>query len=109
MKTLSRLLCNGNPDIKVMPHCFDRWKQWIKMRKLFAYWLTYTSNFANPRRHALSQAFNKWRGKAPTLKSDLTRIKREDLEYISIKNDEKMNYLAQSFEDCGEAVDDLTT
>ncbi|TNV87379.1 hypothetical protein FGO68_gene17557 [Halteria grandinella] len=108
MRTISRLLCNGNPEIKVMPHCFDRWRQWVKLRKTYAYWLRYTSNFSNHRKLTMAKAFTQWKSQAPILKGQLKTIRKTDLDYISVLNDEKMGDLAQRFETSGVAVDQLT-
>ena len=42
------------------------------------------------------------------MKEELLMLKREDLEYISIKNEEKISYIANGFEVNAEAIEDLT-
>ena len=61
MRVISRLLCYGSSDLRVIPGCFDRWRQWIKFRKAMGYWLKYCNNFVSPRRHALAIAFRSWK------------------------------------------------
>lgn len=61
MKIVSRLLCNGNDKLKVMPYCFERWRQWLKYRKILKYWLQYTQNYLDPWRRELAQAFKTWK------------------------------------------------
>ena len=80
----------------------------MKYRKAFSYWLTYTHNFVNPHRQALAQAFRKWKYLAPDFKEQLTHIKKDDLQYICVKNDDKISYISQSFDDCSDAIENLT-
>lgn len=42
------------------------------------------------------------------MEQDLTSLKKEDLEYISIKNEDKISYIAHNFEGNAEAIEDLT-
>jgi hypothetical protein len=71
MRVISRLLCNGSADLKIIPGCFDRWRQWIKYRKTMGYWLQYCNNFVSPRRYALSNAFKTWRSQNSEEKATL--------------------------------------
>ena len=56
----------------------------------------------------MSQAFRKWKSIGGDIKSELKSVKKEDLEYICVKNDDKINYLARNFQECGDIIEDLT-
>lgn len=108
MKVISRLLCHGNPRIKVMPYCFDRWRQWVKIRKQFKLKLAFTSTFASHKRHALGHAFRKWRNLEAKMRAQLANVKHSDLSYMAVKNEEKIKYLSQAFMQGLDSVEDLT-
>lgn len=50
-----------NDDKFVIPWCFDRWKEWIKMRKQFKYYLNFLNKRCSFKHSDLSWAFNKWK------------------------------------------------
>jgi hypothetical protein len=79
MRIISRLLCHGSPDLKIIPGCFDRWRLWVKYRKAMGFWLKYCNNFVSPRRQALANAFNTWRKVENDCKSQLKPILSADL------------------------------
>ena len=62
----------------------------------------------NPQRQALAQAFRKWKYLAPDFIEQLTHIKKDDLQYICVKNDDKISYIARSFDEGSEAIENLT-
>jgi len=58
-----------------MPSCFDKWREWVKLRKQFKQKLAFTDTFLNPRRHALGYAFRKWQMLDRRLKESFEKIK----------------------------------
>ena len=48
----------GDPEKFV---AFDRWKLWLKMRKIAKHWMAYIANRQQPVRSDLSYAFDKWK------------------------------------------------
>lgn len=59
-KSLARMQ-HYNRAAHLKPIAFDRWKLFVKVRKLFKYILRNTENKLTPVKADLSIAFNKWR------------------------------------------------
>jgi hypothetical protein len=71
LRVISRLLCNGSPELRIIPGCFDRWRQWVKYRQAMGYRLKYCNSFVNIWKRALSNAFNKWKTLTANYKTEL--------------------------------------
>ncbi len=50
-----------NEDLYVKPKLFDRWKEFVHMRKLYRYWLSFVEKRAQLVRSDLHFAFDKWK------------------------------------------------
>lgn len=75
MRVISRMLCSGSKDLRIIPSCFDRWRLWIKYRKAMGYRLRFCNAFVSPRRHALFSAFRAWKTLDPSYKSQLSSLR----------------------------------
>ena len=51
---------NGTDDY-LKPKMFDRWRQYVKMRKIVKHWLDFLTNRQQHQKADLSYAFNKWK------------------------------------------------
>ena len=51
---------NGTDDY-LKPKMFDRWRQYIKMRKIVRHWLDFLTNRQQHEKADLSYCFNKWK------------------------------------------------
>lgn len=71
----------------------------MKVRKLYTYWLKFTDNFQNPRKHCLSYAFKRWKTLHEDIKVPLTTLPLENLKKICVVNNDKMGNLASNILD----------
>ena len=61
-RSIARIQHNTFKEDKYLkPKMFDRWKMWVKIRKLVRYILTNTENKLQPRKADLQIAFNRWK------------------------------------------------
>ena len=58
---MSRLEHQQGEDRYLLPRMFDRWRMYIKMRKLVSYLIRNMENKLHPTKADLSIAFNRWR------------------------------------------------
>lgn len=59
-KTICRMFCY-NDDLYILPWSFDRWREWVNMRKLYRYWLDYLNKRASMMISDKAHAFHKWK------------------------------------------------
>ena len=61
-RAVARINHNTLKDNKYLkPKMFDRWKMWVKIRKLVRYILQNTENKLQPRKADIQSAFNRWK------------------------------------------------
>lgn len=51
---------NGTEDY-LKPKMFDRWRRWVKFRKIVRHWLAFLTNRQQLGKADLSYCFNKWK------------------------------------------------
>ena len=87
MKTIKRFQ-HYNEEKYLYPKTFDRWRLWVKHRKLMKYWLNFCNTRAGPY-GALHRAFSKWKRGEAEKQKQLHELSREDLENknINLQND----------------------
>ena len=56
-----RRMQHYNEEGYVKPKCFDRWRLYVHLRKLFKYWLNYANHRGEFLKSDLYWAFSKWR------------------------------------------------
>ena len=66
--------------------CFDRWRQYVKMRKLVGYILNNMENWMQPYKADLSWAFNKWKYYTGDTKQELTATTRHEQQTVYVNN-----------------------
>lgn len=91
----------------MLPVAFDRWRLWLKFRKSFKYYLTYTNNFINPRKQTLASVFNKWKRMELEMKGQLKVKKKSDLERVCVRINGKMGDMGQQYDDNTDLIEDL--
>ena len=60
-KSIGRWKCCNGTDDYLKPKMFDRWRKWIKMRKIVKHWLDFLTNRQQHKQADLSHAFLKWK------------------------------------------------
>ena len=60
-RSIGRWRCCDGTDNYLKPKMFDRWRRFVKMRKLVGYWLDNMHNRQKVRSANLSDAFLKWK------------------------------------------------
>ena len=101
MRVISRLLCNSDPNLRLVPYSFDRWRQWLKFRKSYSHYLKFTNNFLNSKVKPLAKAFSTWKNLENNLETELDSVKLKDLKEVSIGRDDRVGQLAVAFEERG--------
>ena len=61
MLKVIRRMQHYNQDLYTKPKMFDRWRQFVHMRKLFRYWLKFASNRGEYIKCDIALAFNRWK------------------------------------------------
>ncbi len=82
-------------DVYLLPKMFDRWRQFVKMRKLVGWILRNMENRLQPRKADLSYHFNKWKYYAGETKKDLRGTHRADKKVKMVVNQSTIDKLLQ--------------
>jgi len=85
-----------NEEKYVIPKMFDRWRLYVKMRKMMLHWMHYIGNRQQPVRSDLAVAFDRWKyahGKAQSL---LSRRPKAYLDQRCILAAKRLNDLADN-------------
>jgi hypothetical protein len=85
-----------NEELYVVPKMFDRWRMYVKMRKMMLHWMHYIGNRQQPVRSDLAVAFDRWKyshGKAENL---LSRRPKAYLDQRCILAAKRLNDLADN-------------
>jgi hypothetical protein len=109
MRVISRLLCNSDQNLRLVPYAFDRWRQWLKFRKSYSHYFKFTNNFLNSKLKPLAKAFYTWKNLENDLETELDSVKLKDLKEVSIGKDDRVGQLAAALEERGQDIDDLNT
>lgn len=78
---------------------FDRWRQFVKLRKLVGWILRNMENRLQPRKADLSYHFNKWKYHAGESKKDLGGTHRIVKKVMMVNNQQKIDELLQKQEE----------
>ena len=60
-RSIGRWKCWNGTDDYLKPKMFDRWRQFVKMRKIVKHWLDMITNRQQHKKADLSYCFNKWK------------------------------------------------
>lgn len=78
-----------------LPYFFDRWKQYIALRKIFRETFRECWNRTNNVRADLQAAFNMWKYKPTTLRKNLNRLSTKQLTEIGLMTTKKVGNCAE--------------
>ena len=78
-----------------LPHFFDRWKQYIALRKTYRETFRECCNRTHPVRADLQAAFNMWKYKPVTLRKNLDRLSTRHLTEIGLMTTKKVGSCAE--------------
>jgi len=88
-KYLTRMRMRGT-NKAILPYIMDRWKGFVRIRKLISYQLRYCENQCSNVRADLQRAFLKWKNDHEKLTSALGRLPRETLVEIGIRSTQQV-------------------
>jgi hypothetical protein len=99
-----RLMIDG--DRKLLPIVWNRWRQYVAMRKLIRYHLKHCQNMVHSDHKAeLKIAFERWRRHQKPLERDLGRMQYKELMELSDKTADHVGQWAQEIEE-NQAIQD---
>jgi hypothetical protein len=88
-----------NEEKYVMPKMFDKWRQYVHMRKLFHYWLGFVEKRAQLVKSDLHYAFDRWKRSHSVKHKKLTVNNKSDLNKRAIKNSKVLDKLSEDIND----------
>jgi len=83
-------------DLYLKPKMFDRWRMYVKMRKLVRHWMNYISNRQSHHRADLAVAFDRWKYYYPGVHAKYQRHTRDQLLKRAVAAGQKLYALADS-------------
>ena len=83
-----RRMQHYNEELYVMPKAFDRWRQYVHMKKLFRYWLNYTNQRTQYIKSDMAAAFNKWKNYDIKQKETYKILPKRELDKKTLVNSE---------------------
>ena len=86
---------NGTDDY-LKPKMFDRWRAWMKMRKIVKHWLDFLENRQQHQKADLSFCFNKWKFHFADLDNELQKKTRKQLMNRAVLAAKKLDVLADA-------------
>ena len=87
--------CNGSDDY-LKPKMFDRWRRWIKMRKIVRHWLDFLTNRQEHKKADMSYCFNKWKHHFADKQNNLQKKTRAQLMQRAVLAAKRLEVLAES-------------
>ena len=82
-----------------MPKMFDKWRQYVHMRKLFRYWLGFVEKREQLVKSDLHQAFDRWKRSHSVKHKKLTVNNKSYLNKRAIKNSKVLDKLSEDIND----------
>jgi|LauGreDrversion4_2_1035121.scaffolds.fasta_scaffold107502_3 hypothetical protein len=86
---------------------FDRWREYIHMRKLFRYWLSFTEKRSKLVKSDLHYAFDRWKRFHPVKHQKLTVFSKKELNKRAIKNNKTLDKIAEDINEKESLMDHL--
>lgn len=77
MMNAVRRMQHFNEELNCKPTAFDRWRQYVHVRKLFKYWLGYVDQRETYVRSDLARFFNKWKNYEQKNQQVLAKLPKE--------------------------------
>ncbi len=88
-----------NDDLYVKPKMFDRWRQYVHLRRLFRYWGNYVNKRSEFIKCDIAVAFDRWKNYEQASRRNLEQLPREELEHKVLNAQSKMEGLADKIAD----------
>jgi len=85
-----------NEELYVVPKMFDRWKLFVKMRKLAKHWMEYIGNRQQNVKADLAVAFDRWKYAHGRAENALSRRNKDYLEERALLAARRLNDLAEN-------------
>lgn len=85
-----------NEEGYVVPKMFDRWKLFVKMRKLAKHWMEYIGNRQQNVKADLAVAFDRWKYAHGRAENALSRRNKDYLEERALLAARRLNDLAEN-------------
>ena len=85
---------NGTDDY-LKPKMFDRWRQFVKFRKIVKHWLDFLTNRQQAHKADLSYCFNKWKFHFPDKQNHLQKKTRAELMKRAVLAAKRLQVLAE--------------
>lgn len=86
-------------ELSCKPLAFDRWRQWVHLRKLMRYQLTQVENRSEYLKADMASAFSTWKSYDQKQQKIFAAIPRRNLEVRVVKNCEAIDVLADHIGD----------
>ena len=102
-----RRMQHYNEDLYLKPKMFDRWREYIHMRKLFRYWLSFTEKRSKLVKSDLHYAFDRWKRFHPVKHQKLTVFSKKELNKRAIKNNKTLDKIAEDINEKESLMDHL--
>merc|ERR1712216_336498 len=96
-KYMTRLRIRQDKDRKLLPTIWQRWREYVGMRKLIKYQLRFCFNAAVNGKADLQRAFKKWRNGPDQLARELWRLPVETIVQLGIRT-------TKDLDECGDQI-----
>lgn len=96
-----------NQEGYLKPKMFDRWREWIRERQRFKYWLQFVEKRAQIIKSDLHAAFDRWKRFHPQRKEALTIESKQELGKRAMGNDKTLDRLAEEINEKENIMDHL--
>ena len=83
-------------DAYLLPKMFDRWRMFVKIRKLVRHWMNYINNRQSHHKADLAVAFDRWKYYYPGVHAKYQRNTRDELLRRAVAAEQKLFKLADS-------------
>ena len=94
-RSIARWQKGVEDDAYLMPKMFDRWKYFVKMRKLVRWTLNNMENRLTPVKADMSWAFNKWKYSTGNAKGKLDGVTQAEKKVKMVSNQKQIQELLQ--------------
>lgn len=96
-KYLTRLRLNQEPKKRVLPIVWQRWREYVGIRKLLKFQLNRCQNAIEPGKADMQRAFKKWRSGPEHLTTELWRLPIETIVQLAIRT-------TKDLDECGDQI-----
>jgi hypothetical protein len=83
-----RRMQHYNEDLYTKPKMWDRWRQYVHIKKSYRYWLQFIAKRGEYIKTDIAVAFDRWRKFDTVQKETLCKLSKQELDKRMIKNGE---------------------